>query len=176
MLAGLDIVDAHAHLPLDDGSARVLDELGVRVLNICVDSPELGGLAAQRDWYRNLRTHRPDRFSWCTSFSLNGFGTVGWAARAIESLDADFTSGSIACKLWKNVGMGVRNPRSGDFVFVDDERLEPIFHHLESAGKPALMHIGEPLACWRALDPESPHYLYYKGNPQWHWHGRTDVP
>jgi predicted TIM-barrel fold metal-dependent hydrolase len=38
------------------------------------------------------------------------------------------------------------------------------------------MHIGEPLACWRPLEPGKPHYSYYSSNPEWHMHGRTDMP
>jgi hypothetical protein len=177
VLADFTLIDAHSHLPLDDpSSSQMLERLGIAVLNICVDSPELGGLDAQRDWYRELRRRQPQRFAWCTSFSLDGFGSPGWTDRAIDTLEADFAAGAISCKVWKNVGMGLRDPQTGQFVFVDDERFLPVFDHVERGGRPVLMHIGEPLACWRALDPESPHYAYYKQNRQWHWHGRRDVP
>jgi predicted TIM-barrel fold metal-dependent hydrolase len=172
-------IDAHAHLPADHSDvAAVFDDLDLKVINVCVAAGDMGGLTAQRQWYRGLAERRGDRFAWITSFSLVGFGTPDWADRAIAQIDGDLAGVGLAvgCKVWKNVGMELRDPASGGFVFVDDPRFTPIFEHLAARGCPALMHIGEPLACWRALDPASPHYGYYKSCPQWHWFGRTDVP
>src|SRR5436309_10505520 len=105
MLTPFPAIDAHSHLPLDDDVSRGISEsLGLRVINICVDSAELGGLDAQRGWYRALVLKHPGTFSWCTSFSLEGFGEAGWADRAIARLEEDFAAGAIACKFWKNLG------------------------------------------------------------------------
>ena len=134
----------------------IVESLGLRVINICVDSTELGGLDAQRAWYRAPVAKHPATFSWCTSFSLDGFGERGWADCAIAQLDEDFSTGAIACKFWKNIGMDLRDFKMGEYVFVDDERFTPIFEHLAKHHRPTLMHIGEPLACSDALDPESP--------------------
>jgi predicted TIM-barrel fold metal-dependent hydrolase len=171
-------IDAHVHLPADSDAARdVVAQAQLKVINICVDSAELGGLAAQRGWYSELRRRQPERFAWVTSFSLEGFGAAGWAERVIAQLAEDFdTGGAVGCKVWKNVGMDLRDPATGEFVFIDDARFEPIFQWLQEQGRPVLMHIGEPLACWSPLDPANPHYGYYSANPQWHWCGRTDVP
>jgi Amidohydrolase len=177
MLCPFPAIDAHSHLPLDDDATRaVAEELGLRIVNICVDSKELGGLDSQRGWYLDLIHAHPKSFGWCTSFSLEAFGAANWADRAIAQLDRDFGDGAIACKVWKNVGMDLRDPVSGAYVLVDDERFNPVFAYLQKIARPLLMHIGEPMACWSALDPASPHYAYYSKNPQWHWHGRSDVP
>ncbi len=171
------VIDAHTHLPLDEPLTQALIEsLHLRLFNICVASSELGGLDAQRGWYRNLVETRPELFGWCTSFGLEKFGQNGFAQAAIAQLDADFSAGATACKVWKNIGMDLRDPATGDFVLIDDPRFEPIFAHLAQAKIPLLMHIGEPLACWRPLDERSPHFSYYRDNPQWHWHARADVP
>lgn len=173
-------IDAHSHLPLDteDGVAA-LDSLDLSVICICVDSAQLGGLDAQRRWYRALQRRYPQRFHWVTSFSLAGFGEVGWADQAIAQIDSDFADGACGCKVWKNVGMELRRP-GGDFVFVDDPAFDPIWEHLAAKGRPLLMHIGEPLACWTSLDDMqrqgSPHLAYYRECPQWHWHGRSGMP
>jgi predicted TIM-barrel fold metal-dependent hydrolase len=169
-------IDGHAHLPLDtsDGIAWV-ESQDIAVVNICVDAAELGGLGAQRGWYRGLMEKRPGRFAWVTSFPLQGFGQPGWADRAIASLSADFAAGAVGCKIWKNVGMELRDP-DGRFVFVDDERFAPVLSFLQASGRPLLTHIAEPMAAWSPLDPESPHFDYYSTAKHWHWHGRTDVP
>jgi predicted TIM-barrel fold metal-dependent hydrolase len=83
-------------------------------------------------------------------------------------------------KVWKNVGMELRDPETGGWVLCDDGRFDPIYEHLAGRGVAVLMHIGEPLACWTSLAEMerqgSPHLGYYRNNPQWHWHGRADVP
>jgi predicted TIM-barrel fold metal-dependent hydrolase len=169
-------IDGHAHLPLDlDEASAWLADRDLAVVNICVDSEELGGLDAQRSWYRNLVRKNPERFAWVTSFSLEGFGQAGWADQVIRNLERDFHDGASACKVWKNCGMELRDA-DGRYVFVDDERFAKIFAYLQDRRKPLLMHIAEPIACWSPLDPDSPHYGYYSTAKHWHWFGRTDVP
>ncbi len=172
-------IDAHVHLPADtDASRALLEEAQVKVINICAASSRIGGCDAQRAWYRPLAARHPDRFAWVTSFNVEHFAAPDWAERAIAQLAGDFAGdgAAVGCKVWKNIGMELRDPATGDWVFVDDPRFDPIFRWLEKEGRPLLMHIGEPLACWQPLDPASPHYAYYSTETQWHWHGRDDVP
>lgn len=172
-------IDAHAHLPLppDARAVELLERWALAgVVNICVSHGSLGGLDAQKAWYRTLHDRYPDRFAWVTSFPLDGFGRRGWADEVCRQLDADLDAGAIGVKVWKNVGMELRDPDTGDWVFVDDERFDPVFRHLQTRGAALLTHIGEPLAAWLPLDPANPHYGYYSQATQWHWHGRSDVP
>src|SRR4051812_17891856 len=98
------IVDGHAHLPLDTAEAQAwMGSRELSVVNICVASSELGGLDAQREWYRKLHAAMPGRFAWVTSFD-----PAAPADEAIAQLKADFAAGACACKVWKNVGMEMR--------------------------------------------------------------------
>src|SRR5579884_2814938 len=81
----------------------------------------------------------------------------------------------LACKVWKNIGMEARKP-SGEYMMVDDPLLEPIFSFVADRNKTLLMHIADPLDCWRPLYESSPHYSYYSEHPEWHLHGREDMP
>lgn len=174
-------IDAHAHLPLPvDTALAYLEAWGVeRVMNICVAHTSLGGLDAQRGWYRALSAAYPDRFAWATSFPLEGFGSANWAETAISVLSADLAESpgrAAGVKVWKNVGMELRDPVTGEWVFLDDPRFEPVLAYIEQTGVPLLTHQAEPIAAWLPLDPRNPHYGYYSVAKQWHWHGRTDVP
>jgi predicted TIM-barrel fold metal-dependent hydrolase len=102
-------------------------------------------------------------------------GDAHYADRVIAGLDADFARGAVACKIWKNIGMEVRDA-DGRFVMVDDAVLEPVLRHLERMDRTLMVHTGEPRACWEPLDGGSHHAEYYRGNPEWHMHGRSDVP
>jgi predicted TIM-barrel fold metal-dependent hydrolase len=173
----MHLLDAHTHLPLDTQEAKQwwIDR-NASILNICVASDELGGLDAQRSWYRQMRSES-ERFAWVTSFSLDEFGSDGFASRAIAQIEEDVRVGK-ACgvKVWKNIGMEKRDPHTGEFVFLDDARFAPIFEWMQENGVPLLAHMAEPIAAWLPLDESSPHYGYYKTATQWHWYGRSDVP
>jgi hypothetical protein len=164
-------IDAHAHLPLDVEVGLPVE----RVVNICVDHRDLGGLEAQRDWYRGLVRGDGRRWGWVTSFSLDGFGSTGWADREVARLDADLAAGACGVKVWKNVGMELKDD-AGNWVFVDDARFSPVFEFLAGRRAKLLMHQAEPIAAWLPLDPGNPHFGYYSTASKWHWHGRTDVP
>lgn len=164
------LIDAHAHLPLDTPeSIAFLESHDLAIVNICVASNELGGLDAQRDWYRTLTQNHPHRFAWVTSFD-----PTAPTDDIITQLDADFSAGAVACKVWKHLGMELKDD-FGNFLLVDHPRFTPIFDHLSDKHRPLLMHIAEPIDCWLPLDPASPHYSYYSKATHWHWHGKPNV-
>jgi predicted TIM-barrel fold metal-dependent hydrolase len=176
-------IDAHIHFVGDHPDAVVLlADLDLKLLNICVAHDNAVWRRDEAEPYERLARQHPDRFAWCTSFDVpaapDDFRNPGaYAERVIAGLERDFSEGgALACKVWKNVGMEVRAPDSGGFVFVDDPLFDPIWAYLARANRPLLFHIGEPLACWQPLVPDTPHYGYYRQNPQWHMHGRSDFP
>jgi len=164
-------IDAHSHLMVDDPSAWIhLSRMKIRVLNVCITTNN-HALEDQKKIYRTLAQADSSIFDWSTSFTLPEF-SAEWSERVIEELEADFRSGAKACKFWKNLGMEVRKP-DGEYLRADDPLLSPVYRYLESCGRPALMHIGEPLACWQPLDETSPHYWYYSEYPEWHLYGKA---
>jgi len=173
-------IDAHAHVICDDpDSLKLLRDLGLKLLNLCVPLDadgkwrEDGHCGPKR--YRELARERPDTFGWGTGFDLPRFRDPGYEGRVIAGLDRDFAEGAVAVKVWKNIGMELRD-ENGRFMQVDHGVFRPIFDHMERAGMPVVAHLGEPLACWLPLDERSPHYGYYRDNPEWHMHGRPGFP
>ena len=169
-------IDAHIHFPGDTAECvELLDRLDLKVLNICFAQDAKGEWRDQAEVYGALARNRPDRFAWCTSFDLPRFEDPNYVNQAIKGLEQDFAEGAVACKVWKNIGMEVRAP-SGDPFLVDDPLLEPIFDHVAAQGKTLLMHIADPVICWRPLCDSNPHSGYFRANPEWYMYGREDVP
>ena len=181
---GMTWIDAHAHLPADHPDAeRLLVELGVRVLNISL------GLDPRGDWranpmsgaqpYQQLAQAGSGRFAWCTAFDPPTLGDLekplAFSERIIAGLARDFAGGAVACKVWKNIGLEVKD-RDGRFVMVDSPLLAPIFDYIAREDRVLILHTGEPRACWLPLDPVSPHFEYYSQHPQWHMHGKLEFP
>ena len=176
-------IDAHIHYRADHPDAIALfDDLNLKLLNVCVAHDASGRWRQERAVvYRHLADDNPQRFAWCTTFDPPGFDDVGFATedyadRVIAGLAQDFAAGAVACKFWKNIGMDIRKP-DGSFLMIDDPIFAPIYAYLAAEGKPALMHIAEPLACWQPLtDPDNPHYGYYSQHPEWHMFTKPDYP
>lgn len=178
------MIDAHAHLPADHPDAqRLLDELGVQVLNISLglDSPGTwrGHAMSGEQPYQRLAQAGPRRFAWCTAFDPPTAAELEkpeeYTERTLASLARDFAAGAVACKVWKNIGLEVRD-REGKFVMVDSSLLSPIFDFIAHEDRVLILHTGEPRACWLPLNPMSPHFDYYSQHPQWHMHGRPEFP
>lgn len=169
-------IDAHIHYMGDaPDSLELLEQLDLKMLNICVAEDANGQWRSQADVYRGLSQEQPGRYAWCTSFDLPRFDDLQYVDKVITELERDFAQGAAACKVWKNIGMEVRKP-SGEHLMVDDPLLEPIFSFIADRNKTLLMHIADPLDCWRPLQESSPHYSYYSEHPEWHLYGRDDMP
>ena len=96
-------------------------------------------------------------------------------AKTIATLDRAFARGAVAVKIWKEVGIDIKN-RDGKFILPDDPLFDPIYEHLAKIGKPLHAHLAEPIDAWLPLDKDSSHYSYYSTNPQWHLYGKPEYP
>ncbi len=169
-------IDAHIHFAGDhEDCVAMLEELDIKALNICIADPP-GHWKEQKQIYRAMRRAWPARYAWCTSFDPPDFRDSRYAERVMAELDQDFAAGANACKVWKNIGLECRTP-SNEYVMVDDPIFSPVFEHLEKAGRPVLMHIGEPMEAWQPVNKASPHNDYYGvRHPEWHFYGKPDFP
>ncbi|HXF62748.1 MAG TPA: amidohydrolase family protein [Caldilineaceae bacterium] len=169
-------IDAHIHFGDRHPEAlALLEELDVKLLNICVAHDSFGNWRRQAEQYQALAAEYPERYAWCTSFDLPRFDDPGYVDSVLAGLANDFAAGAVACKAWKNLGMEVKTP-AGEFFMVDDPLLDPVFDYVAKAGRTLLMHIAEPYSVWQPLTPDSPHYGYYSRNPQWHMYGKPEYP
>lgn len=168
-------IDAHVHFAGDTpGTLRLLDELNLKLFNVCVGrTPRPGGI----DYavYIALARAHPQHFAWCTSIDTPDFGDPKYVDKTIAQLDRDFEDGALACKIWKNIGMEAKDA-DGGYLQIDHPIFTPIFAHLERRKKPAVLHMAEPLQAWQKLEPGGVYAQYYARNPQYHLHGRAGVP
>jgi predicted TIM-barrel fold metal-dependent hydrolase len=175
-------IDVHVHLhgELPGFLARARAD-NVRLLTINVDYADFPPIDEQQRTAIALRRANPGRVEFAATFPVDGFEAPGWPAATLRRLDAAFADGAIAVKVWKNVGMSLRDS-SGRAVMVDDARLAPVFAALADRGVVVLGHQGEPLNCW--LAPErmtvrgdreyfAAHPQYYMADhPEWPSHAR----
>ena len=172
------MIDAHLHYLGDHPETMtVMASHDLKMLNITVSMTGRPWRELEANPYRDMAKKWPERFAWCTSFELPTTGRHDsvYANRVIDALERDIADGAIACKVWKNFGMELKDEH-GQHILIDAAVLTPVFEYLAQKGVTVLSHIAEPMECWLPINPDSAHHGYYSQNPQWHMYGRTDIP
>lgn len=164
-------IDAHVHV-FDDRPEffRLLRRLDLKVVNICVvDKHDKGFEEAEPQHTLALGVFKASqgRAPWCATFDPQAFESATFVKDTIARLEAAFDQGAVAVKIYKSIGMELKS-KSGKYIMPDEPVFEPILKFIESRNKTLYAHIAEPSAAWKPLDPSSPHYGYYKNNPDWH--------
>lgn len=178
-LAALRPIDVHVHIFKHDPALQsLLERANLKVLDILVVDDTLSyrkQLAPQlSDALALVRASR-GRVGLCTTFDPYKFNEPNFQKDSIKEIDQDFTWGAVAVKVWKNVGMEIKNP-AGKFIMPDDVKLAPIYDDIAKRGKTLMMHVAEPDVAWGPPDPSDPSWPYYKENPQWFLYKRPGFP
>src|SRR3954452_11407144 len=148
-----------------------LDEVGVEAI---VNLDGLWGDELERNLDRYDRAH-PDRFVTFCHVDLRAIGRPGFDGDAlVESLTRSRDAGARGLKVWKDLGLGIRD-ESGRLVLPDDERLAPVFAAAGELGLPVLIHTGDPVAFFEPVDGRNERLEELLEKPEWSFCG-PDFP
>ncbi|MFL6354327.1 MAG: amidohydrolase family protein [Bryobacteraceae bacterium] len=172
-------IDTHAHaFKLDPTFYAMMDRLHLHILDICVanrNDPSFPNLAAKIKAAKAFVKGSNGHAVLCTTFDPFKFSDPAFAKQAIQQLNSDFADGAVAVKIWKNVGMELKDSK-GAFVLPDDPRLQPIYQDIAAQGKTLVAHLAEPDSCWQPPNKNSPDYSYYQQHPEWYMYTKPDHP
>ncbi len=179
--ASVTKIDSHVHINSDDGAFEdqaSADNFLLITLN--VDHSDSASIAKQFEYAALSATRHPGKvfFGPTFLFDTTGWGTANWSKKVISRLDKYIsTPGVITVKIWKNIGMTVRD-RNGKFIMVNDPGLEPVIRFIKSRGLPITGHLGEPRNCWLPLGDMtvSSDSSYFAENPQYHMFLHPEYP
>ncbi len=167
--AQLNPIDAHLHLYRDDPALRALmSNLHLRGVDICLiddRDPFFKNIEPQRGDVLKLARATAGRVVLATTFSPYGFEEPGFSDRAIRQLDSDFGAGAVAVKIYKTIGMEIRN-KAGKYLMPDDPVFQPVYTHIAARHRAVIAHLAEPDSCWQPPNPASPDYEYYEQHPE----------
>lgn len=173
-------IDAHMHVDTDDGAfedAAASDNFILITLN--VDHTDSAAIANQFKYAAMSAKKHPGRVFYGATFLFDtaGWGTKAWSQKVISQLDRYLSEGAIGVKVWKNIGMSVRD-RNGKFIMIDDPGLDDVFAYIKGRNLTVNGHIGEPRNCWLPLDQMtvSSDSSYFAENPQYHMFLHPEYP
>jgi len=177
--SALHPIDVHVHVfKTDPAFQSLLERLHLKVVNILVMDDTLTyrkQLEPQIDDALALVRSSRGHVALCTTFDPYRFNETSFPSHAIKQLDENFAQGAVAVKIWKNIGMEIKDP-NGRFVMPDDPRLEPIYWEIAKQGKTLMSHVAEPDVAWGPPDPSDPSWSYYQENPQWFLYNKPGFP
>jgi len=171
-------IDAHVHL--NTSSLEKMEkavEMGASFLSINTDIPFFIPLGKQKERVLLLAEQYPGRVKFVTSFSVDDWERTNWSELAIHQIRQGIGAGAVGVKIWKNIGMDLRDP-DGNFVMIDDRRFDPVFEYLERANILVVGHLGEPKNCWLPLEDMTvdSDRNYFKAHPEYHMHLHPEYP
>jgi predicted TIM-barrel fold metal-dependent hydrolase len=178
-LAALEPIDVHAHVfKTDPAFQAFLERLHLTLVDILVMDDTLSyrkQLEPQVKDALALVGYSRGHVALCTTFDPYKFNDASFATETIKQLDENFDRGAVAVKLWKNIGMEIKD-RDGKFILPDDPKFTPIYQEIARRGKTLMSHVAEPDVAWGPPDPLDPSWSYYQEHPQWYLGDKPEYP
>ncbi len=174
--ASVDKFDTHVHLNTYDTpyiQQAIADN--IRLLDIVDDRPFGIPMAEQEKIALQQVKAFPGRVVYATTFSTINYNNDDWSEQAITKIKNAVSNGAIAVKIWKNVGMDLKD-RNGNFVMIDNPKFDPVLDYMAKNGIPLIAHLGEPRECWMPLEQMVLHKGYYSQHPEYHMYLHPEYP
>lgn len=169
--------DTHIHIESDN---EVLLKQAVKdnfyLLNINGDWDPLP-LKEQQRLALIANKSYPKQVAFASSFEVKEWNDPEWQQKTVQHLKSTFEDGAVGVKVWKNIGMELRD-KNGKFVMIDDPRFDTVLDFIEKNDITLLSHQGEPKNCWLPLEQMTVDgdRNYFKEHPQYHMYLHPEYP
>ncbi|NIJ55409.1 amidohydrolase family protein [Dyadobacter arcticus] len=148
-----------------------------KLITVNVNSGYSPPIGEQQGLAVKLLKAYPNDLAYATTISVKDFNEPGWAQKTISYLDDSFEKGAIAVKIWKNVGMELKDAK-GKFVMIDDPKFDPVLDFIEKSNATFIGHIGEPKNAWLPVDKMTVagDKNYFSEHPEYHMYLHPEYP
>ena len=170
--------DTHVHINVDDTTfIKQAKADNFRLLTVNVNPAYYPPIEEQQSIAVRLIKAFPKQIAYATTFSLDNWDSDEWQEKQLAYLKESFDKGAIAVKVWKNVGMELRD-KNGKFVMIDNPRFDPLFDYLTKNNIPLIGHLGEPKNAWLPLEQMTikGNQSYFGKHPEYHMYLHPDYP
>lgn len=113
----------------------------------------------------NMEKKYPNRIVTFANVDFDSVGAPGWTENAVAQLRADVAAGARGLKVYKSLGMDVKDV-DGNRLAVNDPRLDPIWALCGELGIPVLIHSADPANFWQPKDKYNEKWLELDLNPR----------
>jgi len=176
----LSPIDAHTHIyAYAPEYVELLHKLHMHTLDIMVVSdnahPERKNLAKEStDVFYLVGKSQGEVFA-LTTFDAYRFNDKDFAQQAIPRLNDAFGRGAVAAKVWKNIGLQVKDT-NGRYILPDDPALNAIYRDIAAHNKTLVVHIADPDTAFLPPNPNASDGAYYIEHPEWYMYKVVGAP
>ncbi|WP_291401447.1 amidohydrolase family protein [Daejeonella sp.] len=170
--------DTHVHInTYDTAFINLAKADNFKLLTVNVNPSTYPSVDNQENVSLELIKSFPEQVAYATTFTVKDWGTDLWLPQTLAYLKNSFSKGAIGVKIWKNIGMELRD-KDGKFVMVNDARLDPVFDFIEKNNVTLIGHLGEPKNAWLPVDQMtvSGDKSYFSKNPKYHMYLHPEYP
>jgi predicted TIM-barrel fold metal-dependent hydrolase len=157
--AKFPFIDVHSHhrRPSPERVDSLLLDMDAMNMGLMVNlSGGQGDVLAQT--VAAMTTRYPSRFVVFANLSFDGVDDSDFGERAAAQLERDVQAGARGLKIFKNLGMSLRDS-AGNRIATDDSRFDPIWAKAGELGIPVLIHTGEPASFFEPHDQFNERWL-----------------
>lgn len=176
--AAIQKIDTHVHInSASDAMINAAKQNRFELITINVDYPAFPPVDEQYKISLNAKAQFPDVVAFAGTFKMDNWQEASWQQQTIEQIKQVVSMGAVAIKVWKNVGMSVRNS-NGELIMIDDPLFEPVFSYMASHQIPLIGHQAEPKNCWLPVDQMTVlnDKEYFTNHPEYHMYKHPDMP
>lgn len=171
-------IDAHVHIHT---TAKDFIEQAkkdnFKLISLNCEVPGYPPIDSQQYYILQQRIADPHDVHYLTTFETATREEPGWAGRQLGYLKHSFASGAVGIKVWKNIGMTIKD-KDSSFIMIDNPMFDTLFNYLEENHLPVCGHIGEPKACWLPFDQMTTNNdrSYFKEHPEYYMFLHPEYP
>jgi predicted TIM-barrel fold metal-dependent hydrolase len=169
-------IDAHNHLGRwlsTDHSWTVPD---VSALLAVMDSCNLQAIINLDGMWGDELECNLDRYDRAHPGRFHTFAQCDWSlvrrpdfgARLARQLEQSAAQGAKGLKVWKHLGLRYRDA-DDVLIPIDDQRLDDLWHTAGQLRLPVMIHVADPVAFFRPLDPTNERWEQLHVHPEWHF-------
>lgn len=179
--AAVPAIDVHNHLGrwLSEEGGWMIDDvdslvslMDSRAIDTIVNLDGRWGSELTENLDRYDRAH-PGRFITFCQLDWDLLGRADGEPLLLESLHDSAVRGARGVKVWKNLGLSVRNA-DGSLVLPDDPRVIRVLTRAGELGLPVLIHVADPKAFFAPIDERNERLDELVRSQDW-WFGDRSV-
>lgn len=171
-------IDAHLHLnEINHQTIRHAINHGFQLISINTEVPFFPNIQAQEAIILQLKKEYSNTVFHVATFSTANFWDSNWEAKTIEYLKRRMGNGAVGVKIWKNIGMDIRD-NNGAYILQNHPKFDSVYDFLSTNEIPLLAHTGEPLNCWLPVDEMTvkQDQDYFMAHPEYHAANLPEIP
>ena len=168
--AKFPVIDVHNHLGKLENTATYLQEMDKAGVWKCVSLDANSKDDLYKKHLEVSQSVAKDRFLLFFRPDFSRIDEPNFGENEARKLEEAVKMGCRGLKIAKTLGLGYKD-KSGQFVKVDDPRIDPIWAKCAELGIPVEIHVTDPKAFFTPVDQYNERYDELGMNPEWSFYG-----